>query len=71
MAPRSRWPEEALEALRQLGPYDRAGLAAFRERFPEFSSSAVQKLHRLRIRGAATDVDHRRRGSPFPAYRFD
>lgn len=72
MAPRPRWPSEALDALSRLGAHDRAGLAAFRERFPEISPEAIRvKLMTLRIRGVAADVDHTAQGSPFPAYRFD
>lgn len=72
MAPPPRWPKEAIDALSQVRPYDKAGLAAFRQRFPDFKQTAINsKLSRLRIRGQAADVDHRRRGNPFPLYRFD
>lgn len=66
------WSDDEVEALSQVKPYDRAGLAAFRERFPRISRAAAQtKLMKLRIQGRAVDVDLSVRGDPFPAYRFD
>lgn len=65
------WRDDELEALRKLGTRDRAGMAAFRERYPHHSRAAVtSKLAVLRIRGAAADVERPRDRDPFPAYRY-
>lgn len=72
MAGRRTWSDAELAELARVGPYDRAGLAAFRARYPRHSAGAISsKLLTLRIKQLASETDPGPKGNPFPLYRFD
>ena len=57
--PRPSWSDEELTALAAIAPRDRKALAAFRQKFPGRSPSAIrEKLAVLRRRNQALDVTH-------------